>query len=116
MVIKMIIDTDPGIDDAMALFYAIADPDIDLLALTTVFGNVTTAQATRNALFLLETAGIDIPVSEGLSKPRELPAFPPSSHVHGSEGLGTLKIPEPNGQAITESAPEFLVRGSFLCF
>ena len=110
MVIKMIIDTDPGIDDAMALFYAIADPDIDLLALTTVFGNVTTAQATRNALFLLETAGIDIPVSEGLSKPRELPAFPPSAHVHGSEGLGTLKIPEPNGQAITESAPEFLVR------
>ena len=52
----MIIDTDPGIDDAMALFYAIADPAIDLLALTTVFGNVTTAQATRNALFLLKTA------------------------------------------------------------
>ena len=110
MAIKLIIDTDPGIDDAMALFYAIADPEIELIALTTVFGNVTTTQATRNALFLLETAGIDIPVSEGLHKPRELPAYPPSSHVHGAEGFGSLLIKQPKGQVVSESAPEFLVK------
>ena len=109
MAIKLIIDTDPGIDDAMALFYAISDPGIELIALTTVFGNVTTTQATRNALFLLETAGIDIPVSEGLHKPRELLAYPPSSHVHGTEGFGNLLIEQPKGQAVSESAPEFLV-------
>ena len=110
MAIKLIMDTDPGIDDAMALFYAIADPNIDLLALTTVFGNVTTEQATRNALFLLEAVGIDIPVAQGLSQPRELPAFPPSAHVHGSEGLGTLQIPKQTAEVIAETAPEFLVR------
>lgn len=107
MTIKLIIDTDPGIDDAMALFYAIADPEVDLLALTTVFGNVTTPQATRNALFLLETAAVNIPVAEGLSKPRELPAYPPSSHVHGAEGFGTLDVPTPQGKAVSETAPEF---------
>ena len=110
MAIKLIMDTDPGIDDAMALFYAIADPNIDLLALTTVFGNVTTEQATRNALFLLETVGVNIPVAQGLSKPRELPAFPSSAHVHGSEGFGTLQVPEQTAKAIAETAPEFLVR------
>jgi inosine-uridine nucleoside N-ribohydrolase len=110
MTIKLIIDTDPGIDDAMALFYAIADPEVDLLALTTVFGNVTTPQATRNALFLMETAGVNIPVAEGLSKPRELPAYPPSLHVHGAEGFGTLDVPTPQGKAVSETAPEFLVR------
>ena len=47
MALKLIIDTDPGIDDAMAIFYAIAAPEIDLLGLTTVFGNVTTPKATR---------------------------------------------------------------------
>jgi inosine-uridine nucleoside N-ribohydrolase len=110
MAIKLIIDTDPGIDDAMALFYAIADPAIDLLALTTVFGNVTTAQATRNALFLLKTAGVDVPVAQGLSQPRKLPAFLPSAHVHGSEGFGTLQVPKQMAQVIPQSAPEFLVR------
>ena len=53
MALKLIIDTDPGIDDAMAILYAIAAPEIDLLGLTTVFGNVTTPKATRNALYLL---------------------------------------------------------------
>ena len=110
MAIKLIIDTDPGIDDAMALFYAIADPAIDLLALTTVFGNVTTAQATRNALFLLKTAGVDVPVAQGLSQPRKFPAFLPSAHVHGSEGFGTLQVPKQMAQVIPQSAPEFLVR------
>ena len=110
MATKLIIDTDPGIDDAMAIFYAIANSEIDLLGLTTVFGNVTTPQATRNALFLIEVANVNVPVSSGLHQPRSLPSFPPSSNVHGDEGFGPLQFIEPKGQPITENAPEFLVR------
>ncbi len=51
---KLIIDTDPGVDDAMAILYAAAHPALDLIGLTTVFGNVPVATATRNALFLAE--------------------------------------------------------------
>ena len=110
MALKLIIDTDPGIDDAMAILYAIAAPEIDLLGLTTVFGNVTTPKATRNALYLLEQAGIEIPVAEGLHLPRILPPFPPTSGVHGAEGFGTLAVPTPQRRALVETAPEYLVR------
>jgi len=110
MALKLIIDTDPGIDDAMAILYAIAAPEIDLLGLTTVFGNVTTPKATRNALYLLEQAGIEIPVAEGLHRPRIGPPFPPTSAVHGAEGFGTLAVPKPQRRALVETAPEYLVR------
>ena len=62
---KMIIDTDPGVDDAMAIFYAALVPEIELIGLTSIFGNVTVETATRNALRLLEMAGIDAPVAQG---------------------------------------------------
>ena len=110
MALKLIIDTDPGIDDAMAILYAVAAPEIDLLGLTTVFGNVTTPKATRNALYLLEQAGIEIPVAEGLHRPRIGPPFPPTSAVHGAEGFGTLAVPTPQRRALVETAPEYLVR------
>lgn len=109
--VKLIIDTDPGIDDAMAIFYAAAAPDIDLLGLTTIFGNVTAPMATRNALRLLEWAGLEnVPVAEGLNTPRALPPFPPTAIVHGEEGFGDLPAADPKGHKITESAAEFLVR------
>ncbi len=107
---KLIIDTDPGVDDALAILYAAAHPQIDLLGLTTVFGNVTVAQATRNALYLVERAGLDIPVAEGAAKALELPAATPSHHVHGPEGFGSLPEMTPRGAKLDESAPEFLVR------
>ena len=106
----MIIDTDPGIDDAMAIFYAVANPAIDILGLTTVFGNVRTSQATRNALFLLEEIGINVPVASGLHKPRVLPPFPPSAAVHGEEGFGSLLEIKPRNSPCAELAPDFLVR------
>jgi inosine-uridine nucleoside N-ribohydrolase len=107
---KIIIDTDPGIDDAMAIFYAIAAPDIELLGLTTIFGNVHTSTATRNALRLLEMAGLDIPVAEGARTPLTLPPFTPSAEVHGAEGFGDIPAQTPTGQAIDETAAEFLCR------
>ena len=110
MTTKLIIDTDPGIDDAMAIFYAAAAPDIELLGLTTIFGNVTTKMATRNALRLLESADLDLPVAHGAEKPLVLPPFEPSAHVHGDEGFGDIPAAEPKGQAVAEDAADFLIR------
>lgn len=107
---KLIIDTDPGIDDAMAIFYAAAAPDIELLGLTTIFGNVTTKTATRNALRLLEAAGLDLPVAHGAEVPLVLPPFTPSAHVHGAEGFGDIPAATPKGTPVAEDAADFLIR------
>lgn len=107
---KLVIDTDPGVDDAMAITFAALHPDIELLGLTTVFGNVTAPQGTRNALYLAERLGISVPVAEGANVPRALPPFKPSVHVHGAEGYGDLPAPQPKGKAVAESAAEFLCR------
>jgi inosine-uridine nucleoside N-ribohydrolase len=107
---KLIIDTDPGVDDAMAIFYAAAAPDIELLGLTSIFGNVTVEMATRNALRLVEAAGLDVPVAAGAKTPLALPPFTPSFHVHGDEGFGDIPAATPKGEAIAESAADFLCR------
>ena len=86
----VIFDTDPGVDDAMALYFAMAHPGIDLLGITTTFGNVTVQQAARNALYLTEIAGRRVPVTQGVSSPlRKTPVAPPA-HIHGADGLGNL--------------------------
>ncbi len=107
---KLIIDTDPGVDDAMAILYAAAAPEIDLLGLTTVFGNVTVETATRNALRLVEMAGLKIPVARGAKGSMQIPMMTPSAHVHGAEGFGDVPAAEPEGNAIDEQAAEYLVR------
>ena len=94
---RVIIDTDPGIDDTAAIFLALASPELHVEALTTVYGNGTSADCTRNALVILETAGrSDIPVYQGVGKP--LMAAPTyGSHVHGSDALGDVGVPPPVG-------------------
>lgn len=107
---KIVIDTDPGIDDAMAIFYAHAAPDIELLGLSTVFGNVYVEQATRNALYLVDMLNEDIPVAHGCDRPMDKRPFKSSVHVHGVEGFGNFTdIPE-KSTTLKESGPEFLVR------
>ncbi|WP_298932175.1 nucleoside hydrolase [uncultured Ruegeria sp.] len=92
---KLIIDTDPGIDDAMAIAYAAAAPEIELVGLTTVFGNTHVHQSSRNARYLLDKLGLSIPVAQGASFPRGSESHTPSEHVHGPEGFGDLTdIPE----------------------
>jgi inosine-uridine nucleoside N-ribohydrolase len=88
---RVIYDTDPGVDDAMALYYALAHPDIDVVGVTTTFGNVTVAQAVRNALYLLAIAGRPhIPVTQGVAAPLVKPGEAPPDHIHGADGLGNL--------------------------
>lgn len=106
---KIILDTDPGIDDAMAIFTAFAHPEIDLLGLTTTFGNVSVEQATTNALQLVEMAGVDVPVAKGVATPWVKPLADFPDFVHGKDGFGNLNLPAPAGQPVAQSAAEFIV-------
>src|SRR5210317_1441095 len=106
---KMIIDTDPGIDDAMAIFTAMAHPQIELLGLTTTYGNVSVDQATTNALKLVEMAGLDIPVAKGVATPWFKPLAPFPDFVHGADGFGNLNLSAPQRSAVSQSAAQFIV-------
>ncbi|KAL3583310.1 hypothetical protein D5086_014371 [Populus alba] len=108
---KIIIDTDPGIDDAMAILLALRSPEVEVIGLTTIYGNVYTTLATRNALHLLEVAGrTDIPVAEGshvtLTKGTKLRI---ADFVHGADGLGNQNFDPPKGKPLEQSAAAFLV-------
>ncbi|MEL6217943.1 MAG: nucleoside hydrolase [Pseudomonadota bacterium] len=108
MTLPIIIDTDPGVDDAMAILYALAAPEIDLIGLTSVYGNVPGALAAANALRLVELAGADIPVAVGADRPRVQAPVGDATHVHGPGGFGTVSLPEPTRLADPRSAPQFL--------
>jgi purine nucleosidase len=108
---QLIIDTDPGIDDAIAIFLALASPELDVVGLTTVFGNCEVDVSTRNALALLEVAGrADIPVAKGAGAPVATTYLGAIPHIHGVDGLGDGGVPEPSGQPTDLSGAEFLCR------
>lgn len=106
---KIIIDTDPGIDDAMAIHLAFAHPSIDVVGLTSVFGNVHVPIATRNALALAEMAGVDCPVCEGADTPLVQALNPPAYFVHGDTGFGTFVPQTPAQKPLDVSAAQFIV-------
>ena len=87
---RVIIDTDPGIDDAAAILMALASPEIEVVALTTIFGNASVEGCTANARRVLAAAGrSDIPVFMGVGKPLLRPPNEGwASHIHGGDGLG----------------------------
>jgi len=107
---KVIFDTDPGVDDAMALYFAMAHPDIELVGITTTFGNVTVETATENALYLTRLAGVEIPVAQGTGVPLSKKPGPPPDFIHGKDGLGNLPSRVAvTGSAEKVSAAEFIV-------
>jgi len=108
---KIIIDTDPGCDDAMAIAFALAHPQLDLIGLTTVFGNVAVNQASRNALTLLDAFGAaHLPVAAGAGKPLLQAPLPFPDFVHGNDGLGNTNF-TPAAAAVEKlSAAEFIVQ------
>ena len=107
---KIILDTDPGIDDAMAIFFAMSSPALEVLGLTTTFGNVSVDMATDNALRLVEMMGASTPVAQGEAEPlvQNLPPYP--DFVHGADGFGNVYLPAPKGQAVDATAAEFIVK------
>ncbi|WP_426037079.1 nucleoside hydrolase [Brevundimonas sp. DC300-4] len=106
----MIIDCDPGVDDAVGLLLAFASPELDLRAITTVGGNVPVRTTTRNARIIRQVAGReDVPVFAGAARPlRREPAG--AGEFHGAEGLGDLEAVEPDAPAAEGSAVEAMVR------
>lgn len=90
---KVIFDTDPGIDDAMALLYLSKLPQIELLGITTVVGNADIATTTRNALYLRQQFGIAAPVVRGAGETLDGVVKPEPAIVHGENGLGEIDIP-----------------------
>src|SRR3954471_17448512 len=92
--IPLVIDTDPGIDDALALLLALASPEVDLRLVTTTHGNVELAQTTENALRVLHLAGrSDVPVAAGARSALVHPQPKRAGHVHGTAGLGGVELP-----------------------
>ena len=108
---KILIDTDPGIDDAMAIFYALASPELDVVGLTSIFGNAHTAVCTNNALKLLEIADrAHIPVARGVDGPLVMPYRGPVPFVHGVDGQGEVFLPPPIAQPQQIDAAHFIIR------
>ena len=105
---KIIIDTDPGIDDAMAIFFAGLSEKLDLVAMTSVFGNVTLDIATRNAMVLAEILNQNVPVSEGFSKPLVQSPNPVSDYVHGKEGFGDIPAHFPKEKPTNLPADKYI--------
>jgi len=107
---RIIIDTDPGIDDALAIFLALRSPELKVEAITPVAGNVPLDLTLPNALRLVEIAGrTDVPVAAGASHPlvRRLVT---AGHVHGVNGLAGVEFPEPKIKPVRETAPELIRR------
>jgi inosine-uridine nucleoside N-ribohydrolase len=108
MATPVLIDCDPGHDDAIALLLALASPEIELLGITTVSGNTTLPNATANALKVLEFAGrTDVPVAAGADRPLLREQFV-ARYVHGESGLEGPELPEPRTRPVAQHAVDFL--------
>jgi len=107
---RIILDTDPGVDDAIAFFLALRSPELKVEAITPVSGNVPLAFTLPNALRLIEIAGHpDIPVAAGAAVPlvRKLVT---AAYVHGNNGLGGVEFPEPKIKPVAETATDIIRR------
>ena len=107
--IPLLIDTDPGVDDALALLMAFADPRHDLQALTITAGNVGLGHTVANALKLCEVAGVDVPVFPGCPVPLLHPAAD-AAYVHGEDGFGDTGYMPPARQPEAEHAALAILR------
>ena len=107
---KVIIDTDPGVDDTYALIFAMFDPALDIKLMTTVSGNVKIEDGTRNLLHLLDRFDKDIPVAKGASRPlQRQPRY--AYFIHGKYGMGNYVPPKKTKhQPVKESAVEAMYK------
>lgn len=104
------LDCDPGVDDALALGYLLAYPDVEILLIGTVSGNVSAAEGARNTLDLLQLLGRPgIQVAVGAHDYLASPYVEPAAVVHGDNGLGGVQLPTSAAQPVEQSAAEALV-------
>lgn len=105
------LDCDTGVDDALALAYLVARPEVDLLGVGSVSGNTDAATAARNTLDLLALLDrADVPVAVGAHDPLAARYRGGAAHVHGDNGIGGVVLPRAAAEPVTESAAELLVR------
>lgn len=106
---KILIDCDPGLDDALALLLAHGDPNLELVGVTTVGGNVGLDKTTANALALREYLRFpNVPIAAGAAHPLVRDAKD-ASHVHGAGGLGNVVLPEPTLTVLEQDATDFII-------
>jgi purine nucleosidase len=109
---RVVLDTDPGIDDALAILLALRSPEIELRGITTVYGNVLVDQGTRNALAVLAAVGAEaVEVHRGAERPL-LRRATTASFFHGADGLGNIRLPDSPVPPSTQRAAEFLVEAA----
>jgi inosine-uridine nucleoside N-ribohydrolase len=107
---RIVLDCDPGHDDAIALLLALASPEVELLGVTTVAGNQTLEKTTANAIRILDFAGRDdVPVAAGADRPL-VRAQHVAAHVHGETGLDGPDLPPPQREPVEAHAVELLAR------
>ena len=106
---RILMDTDPGIDDSLAILLALASPELALEGLSVVHGNCSLEQATVNGLSILELAGAShIPLAKGCALPLVQPSLL-APETHGDTGLGYAKLPEPQSKPIGQHGSDFLL-------
>src|SRR5689334_10809783 len=106
---KIIIDTDPGQDDAVAILLALGSPELDVLGIVTVGGNVSLKQVTRNALQIVELAGKpDTPIYAGCEGPMRRKLVT-AEYIHGDTGLDGPFLPEPKARIKTQHGVDFII-------
>lgn len=106
----LILDVDTGVDDALALALAVRSPAADLVAVTTVAGNIDVTRATRNTLAVLDWLGaIDVPVHRGASRPLARP-HEDATHIHGADGLGNADLPTSDRELGADRGPAAIIR------
>jgi purine nucleosidase len=105
----VILDVDTGIDDALAIAYALNSPELEVIGLTTCFGNGPIEYTTRNTLIVLEQLGKSVPVYSGADKPLSRPAKQFPTHVHGEDGLGNRVEKASDMEAETLGAVDYII-------
>ena len=113
---KMILDLDTGVDDALALAYALATPDSDLIGVVSSFGNTQVNTAGENTLKLLELLGReDVPVFIGAAHSSTTDNFETmqvSMDIHGKNGIGDVELPTPSRSVEAQTAVDFIIEAA----
>lgn len=104
---KIILDTDPGIDDAVMISTALTDPKLEVALITTVAGNVTVDKTTKNALTLVDFFNKDVPVAAGATDPL-IKKFEDAARIHGESGMAGYDFPEPTSKPLALHAVQAL--------
>lgn len=108
----VIIDCDTGIDDSIAILYALKNKHLHVEGITTGFGNASAKQATENSLRLIKLAdcGYEVPVAMGADRPLIGEIETPPAHIHGNNGIGNVELPKSEQEVLKERAWDFIIR------